>query len=272
MKKRLILLIDFSKFSEPLVKLAHLLAKQLESKITLVHQVPSLVPSLSDLESREQLISHEKEAATSKMLELIHTVGLAEEEVSLLVTEKNLSKILNERSVMGHDDIVMLGLKGTGFLKKLLIGSTVTKIIEETNKPIIAIPSNLTSFEPSKFVVAVSYRFPVNEDSLQHMLETFKPFRVKLEFITVVTKNDNPDSSSAYLLLLEERFRDWGATYKIYHGADAFKEIKSHVHAIPNSYLVAQKGSRTLNDQLFRNFMLNDLIHDGSMPLLILPK
>ncbi|WP_143962511.1 universal stress protein [Litoribacter populi] len=272
MKKRLILLIDFSKFSEPLVKLAGLLAEQLDAKITLVHQIPSLVPSLSDLESREVLISHEKETATSKLLDLMKVAGLPEEDVSILVTEKHLPQIINERSVMGHDDIVMLGLKGSGFLKKLLIGSTATKIIDETNKPIMAIPSTLTSFEPSKFVVAVSYRFPINEESLLHLLETFRNFKVKLEFLTVITQHDDKDSSYAYLLILENKFSEWGATYKIYQGTDAFSEIKTHIQTLPNSYLVAQKGSRTLNDQLFRKFMLNDLIHDGSMPLLILPK
>lgn len=35
--------------------------------------------------------------------------------------------------------------------------------------------------------------------------------------------------------------------------------------------LVVQKGSRLLTDQLFRQFLINELVYEGQTPLIVLP-
>lgn len=95
----------------------------------------------------------------------------------------------------------------------------------------------------------------------------------ELEFISVITPDDKELDTLQYIQQLSEYYREKvpETTYKIFSGKNAFEEIRNFMPRDAKTFLVLQKGSRSLNDQVFRKFVANDLIYHGAIPLIILP-
>lgn len=272
MKTRLIVLIDFSPYSETLLHLANEWGKLLHAQLLVMHQVPGLVPALADRESRRHIIEVEKEKATARLTDLVHKHVSDALKVTYHVSEKSLlvslSKILKQR----HEDMLLMGLKGTSTLKRILIGSTVTKVVEYLNHVTVAVPVHVGHFIPEKLIVAVSEQYPLNEEAFGQVVHSFKGRIVHIEFVAVVAPEEDAERSSGYLGHLCARYQSEApSSFKIFKAESAFKEIKAYLQQEDCSMLVVQKGSRSFSDQLFRKFLINELVHDGSMPLIIIP-
>jgi nucleotide-binding universal stress UspA family protein len=271
MKTRIILLTDFSPQSENLLAFAGKLAESIRADLLLVHQVPGMVPALADNASRSQIIGFEKEQAMRKLKELAGQIGPLTPSLDYWVSEKPISVLLQELLHQGFDDLILLGLKGTGLLKQTFLGSTATKVIEEVDAITLAVPLKNPS-QPHTLTIAVSYRYPLNEAALGKLLTMLKQEIKTIEFITIVTASDVEAESVQYLAGLHERFESLiPSSISVFRGGTAFSEIKAHLQQYQDHMLVVQKGSRTLSDKFFRRFLIHDLVHDGSMPLLVLP-
>lgn len=273
MKKRIIALIDFSPYSENLLKFTDTLSNITKAEILLIHQVPGMVPALSDDNSRKEILEIEKNKALKKLKDLAQESISLQKKINYLVTQKSLVYILPEIGGRDSDDWILAGLKGTGILKKIFIGSTISNIIEELNLVTIAVPLKTPQLTPKKLIVGISYRHPLNRSGLDHLLETLKESVEELEFISVITPDDKETETLKYIKQLSEEYQHKipKTNFKIFAGKNAFEEIKNFMPRDNKTFLVLQKGTRSLNNQVFRKFVVNDLIYHGAVPLIILP-
>lgn len=269
--KRLVVLIDFSDYTETLINLAFKWSSNYGFSLFFVHQVPGLVPALADNKSRQQILEYEKKQAGKKLRELVSKYNTSQHPARIEITEKQLVHHLE--TLLQPEDLLVVGLKGTGFLKKLLIGSTVTDIIDQLNHTTVAIPAKLNPDRLSdQLTVGLSYRYPLNYSAFLGFLEMFSNAIKHVELITVVTPNEDKLESARYLRELKRKLDSKVSTeIKLFEGTDTFEEIKKYIHQKDNGVFVVQKGSRTMNDKLFRKFLINDLVYDGALPLIVLP-
>jgi len=59
--------------------------------------------------------------------------------------------------------------------------------------------------------------------------------------------------------------------FAIYEGNNPFEDIKKVINNKIDELLIVQKGSRLLTDQLFRRFLINELVYEGQTPMIVLP-
>jgi len=50
-----------------------------------------------------------------------------------------------------------------------------------------------------------------------------------------------------------------------------FQDLKRIILNKKDDFIVVQRASRMLLDQIFRKFLINDLVYEGNIPLVILP-
>ncbi|HRP56552.1 hypothetical protein [Agriterribacter sp.] len=199
--------------------------------------------------------------------------------VKFHVTERNLLLEISDLMKQGFNDYVILGIKGTGMLKKILMGSTATKIINELNAITVAVPdklctasSKLCNLVPKHIVVTINDRYALNEPAFNNFLDTFSGSIEEIRFMSVIQSEKVANEAGAYLRVLQERYNEKiPSGYSIFKGANVFNEIRRNVQINSDTALVVQKGSRSLTDRLFRKFLIDRLVHDGSLPLVILP-
>lgn len=273
MKKRFIILVDFSESSENLLKYAYDWSKQVFAELLIVHQTIVLAPALAKNESREFISQHTNNEALIKLKELTKKALPRSAKVSYSVSNNHLQFTLKNHLAEPFNNLVFVGLKGTGLLKKIFIGSVAVQVIAKTKNIIIAMPKEISNFSHEKIFVAVSEKDPLNILELNNFLNFIEKDKTSITFFYLSKPSEKTRDIEKQLKDLAELFAHrFNTSYSIYQGNSSFTDIKKVINNKVDEILVVQKGSRHLTDQLFRKFMINELVFEGQTPLIILPK
>ncbi len=244
----------------------------LNADVILLHQVHGLMPVFSGKEEKQAVVQARKDEAL-KNLETLATKFLKKEtSVFYHVTDRSLALSLNELERKNATDFLVFGLKGTSAVKQIFAGSVATKVIEHSNSVSIAVPQKIRGVLPKKLTVAVSSEFEVNSEAMRNLFESLKSSLSQIEFISVIEDFDDEKVCKERLEELSNKFKHICSTsFRYFNGEDVFENLRAYYLMGESDYLVLQKGPRTFDDQLSRKFLVNDLIHDASLPLIIIP-
>lgn len=159
--KRILVPIDFSDVTPPVIDLARQLAKGLNAEIHLVHVkeiraaatpgtlgyglagMPELAPMaglpLPSLEPMPEIIS-ENEGQTSKLAKLQQEIAKDGIKVSLHEPTGTVAdEILNQADELNAELIVM-GTHGRGAMYNLLVGSASKGVLKHSTRPVVLVP------------------------------------------------------------------------------------------------------------------------------------
>lgn len=268
--KKLYVFIDFSKFTANQLKLADAWAKAYNLELIVVHEQDVVTPALVDPTLRTQIIYDVQGDIKNEFKKLKNSCLSADTKNSFHLLQQGLIPFLEEHA--DETSMVLMGLKGTGKLMQIFIGSTTLRIIESANCIVIAAPIAFNAALPARLIVGINHRYPINEKALHSTIDLLAIKLKEIQFVTVLTDDDDRRETENYLEVLVSRFGSKGSvSSEIFEGDDAFRKIKSYVQSKEEAFLVLQKGSRTFQDRIFRKFVINELIYDGSLPLIILP-
>ncbi|HRN55988.1 MAG TPA: universal stress protein, partial [Agriterribacter sp.] len=190
-RNRLIALIDFSLYAHAIAEVGNRWCTIADADLLLLHKVPGIVPGLSDGKTKSGIIDAEKEQARLKLVKLAEGKFPEDVNVQFHVTERNLLLEISDLMKQGFNDYVILGIKGTGMLKKILMGSTATKIINELNAITVAVPNRLCvapdklcNLVPKHIVVTINDRYALNEPAFNNFLDTFSGSIEEIRFMS----------------------------------------------------------------------------------------
>lgn len=272
MKKRFIVLVDFSESSHHLVKYANEWALQEKAEILLLHEINPLLPMLTDLESKSSILQEENAVA------LVELSNMADQFTSPFLTaktqviENNLTQTLNELVLEPFENLIFIGLKESSLFEKYFIKNRSLQIIENTKNTVIAIPQEIKTYAHDQIFVAVSDKHPLNLVELHNFFKFIDIQNSVVTFFYLAKPNEETAAIERYLQDLKGLFSEqFNTHYAIYETNHPHKNIKKVINNTIDEILVVQKGSRLLTDLLFRKFLINELIHEGETPLVILP-
>jgi nucleotide-binding universal stress UspA family protein len=267
-KNRFFVLVDFSDYSDNLVQFCMAVSKIIPARMFFVHQLTGMVPGLADKESKDEIYRAETEKAFSQLKRLTQAIDGRED--SFIITRKPILSVLNEFKSDDYFDWVFTGLKGTGALKRILIGSTTLSIIEESNLLTITVPLHTSLHIPHKLMVGVSEKHPINKTQFSHLLASLKGYVNEVEFFTIISEDDSREMAAACLEETKAGYPNINSGTQLYTGEDALDVLKNDIDFEKGTFLVLQQGSRTITDKIFRNFLINELVYEGHLPLIII--
>lgn len=273
MRKRFIILIDLSERSAGLLRYAGEWAEHAHAELVLVHQPAMIIPALADKAMKEEVLRQARKTADQQLNELRKECLPAQLRVSTVISENNLlltvKQLLEDRS---FDNLIVVGLKGTGLLKQLFIGSVAIQMIERADNTVAAIPKDIIRFSPGKLFVAVSDKHPFNILAFNNFLDFTGSGVETITFFHLAKPNEDTSDVEKHLQDLVKLFSPRiKTTYTLYEGAHSFSNMKEIINAREEETLIVQRGSRLLTDQIFRKFLINELVYEGSTPLIVLP-
>ncbi len=272
MKKRFIILVDFSEYSDNLIKYACDWSIRVNAEILLVHQSIVLTPALSENESRQQITHYTNDEALKNLKALAKELIPPTMKVSFSVSESNLQLTLPKLLSEPFDNLIFTGIKGTGLLKRIFVGSVALQVIENTKNIVVAMPKDINTFSHEKIFVAVTEKHPLNILELKKFLNYFDKENTSITFFFLAKPNEKSKGIESYLIELCKLFESsYKTSFSIYEGNNLFDDIKQVINNKINEILIVQKGSRLLTDQLFRRFLINELVYEGQTPLIVLP-
>lgn len=272
MRKRFIILIDFSAYSGNLLRYAFDWGRQVNAELLLVHQTIVLAPGMADYESRKSIAEHDNDQALQKLKALVKELIPPSVKVSYSVSESNLELTLPRLLAEPYENLIFVGLKGTGLLKKIFLGSVALQVIDNTNNIVVALPKEVTTFSHKKIFVAVTEKHPLNVLELTQFLKLVNKKHTHITFFYLSKPNEKTKGTEKQLKDLAALFADRFKTgFAIYDGDNPFEDIRKVIKNSMDEMLIVQKGSRHLTDRLFRKFLINELVFEGQTPLIVLP-
>jgi nucleotide-binding universal stress UspA family protein len=272
MKTRFIVLIDFSAYSKSQLRLAKHWAESMAADVLLLHEPVVMAPALTDGSTRDEISKYETEKALNKLKGFAIQHLPDTRHVSYHVADESLIFSLQRLLSDYYYNVVFVGLKGTGFLKRIFMGSMAIRVLDETNNVVVAVPRHSFNMSPDTLYVSVYYKYRLNTAEFDKVLSLFGNKIKHIRFLSVVSKKDSMKQTTAYLEGLRKQYQGERETYiEIFKGEDAFYTLKQYMDSHADGMLVVQKGSRSFTNQVFRRFLINELVYDASVPLIVLP-
>lgn len=272
MKKRFILLIDFSEYSNNLIKYAYDWSTQANAELLLVHQTIVLTPGLTDKEIKKSITEHTNNEAIQKLKSLAKGIIPPSAKVSYFASDNNLQLTLANLLKEPYDNIIFFLSKESKMLKKLFLGSLKVQIIDNIENIIVAIPKEITNFSNEKIFIAVTEKHPLNITGLKDFLYLINNTNTSLTFFYLTKPKENTEKIEKHLQYLSASFADrFNTSYSIYEASNPFEGINKIIKNKDSEILVVQKGSRLLTDHFFRKYLITELVYEGQFQLIILP-
>lgn|SRR5690554_1951199 len=272
MRKRFILLIDFSEYSSNLITYAGEWAKEANARIHLHHQTMVLAPALANSETKQQIAQQTNDEALHKLQDFAKTSLPTMMDVSYSVSEAPLQSTLSELLAEPFENLIFVGVKGTGMLKKIFLGSVALQVIRNTKNIVVAMPKEIDRYSHEKIFVAINEKKPLNTVELNNFLQFVEDKNTHITFFYLAKPNEKTNDVEKQLRELAETYADRFQTdFAIYEGQNRLEDIKKVINNNIDEILVIQRGSRFLTDQIFRSFLINDLVYEGQTPLVVLP-
>lgn len=272
MAKRFILLIDFSEYSTHLLPYACAWGREVDAELLLLHQNLVSFPSLVDAAVKQNMIRQSNVEALQQLKALAADHIPEDTKLSFIVNEKPLPLSLSELLSEPYEHLIFLGLKGTGVLKKWLLGSVAVDVVETVSDIVVALPKDAPAMFPETLFIGVKAAHPLNIPALQKLLVHFGHRLPALHFFTIAKPQDNLSTVESHLKSLVSHFSvQTMTTFSIYETENTLGFIKEMIVKNPDVLMVIQKGSRMLKDHFMRQFLTNELVYDGKLPLVILP-
>lgn len=273
MKKRFIVLIDFSERAENLLRYAHDWSTQNHAELLLVHQFTAAMPSLTDNVARQSLVKHAHDDTIAKLEDFAKKTLPGTARVKYFASEDHIKNILTSLLKADFENIIFVGSRETGFFKKIFVESMAIQVIENTEDIVVAMPKEIASFTHEKIFVAVTEKHPLNILELNNFFRFIDETKTTITFFYLGKPDEETGDIEKHLRDLTKLFAERYSTgYAIYEGRNALTDIKKVINNKIDELLIVQRGSRLLTDQIFRRFLINELVHDGQTPLVVLPE
>lgn len=270
-KLTIYILLDFSAYSKTELLFAKSWIGDMDIEVRVIHQLDLVVPSLASKDIRLKMVYDEKRQILNKWFQLKSEIFSDNEHVKFEILDRSIMDYLKLTS-QNQTIYVMMGLKGGGKLKQIFLGSMVNEVIERLNIVTFALPRELENFTPNEIIILAHPEFNFNLEAL-HQLLKYVPDNVRtLKWICIAREGETVEDLHDYLEYLIKK-TETGLNHElaVFSGKEVLVQVKSFFQSNENKVLIIQKGGRTFMDKLFRKFLINDLVYDGSIPLIILP-
>ncbi|MFD2200722.1 universal stress protein [Shivajiella indica] len=271
-KKQIIyVLLDFSEYSKTELLFAKSWIENREFEIRALHQFDFIYPTLLNNDLRLKIAYDQKRVIWNKWFQLKNEIFPEEIKVQFEILDYSLVEYLSS-AAQNETFYLIMGLKGGGKMKQIFIGSMVNEVIKKLNLVTFALPKKLENFNPRKITITVHPEFSFNLKALEEVLVNAPKSVDSIKWVSIAREEDNPEDLSDYLdYLIKKVDTSLHQEFFVFSGEDTFVQVKAFFHSHNDNILLVQKGGRTFKDKLFRKFLINELVYDGSIPLIILP-
>lgn len=272
MNARVIILIDLSEDSENLLRFARTVAKNSGAEFILLHRMDIPIPTLTEPKHKQSIREEEAERVLGILKKMVDANLGNVPVVKYHITHENITHSISKLRSEKSPNYLFLGMKENGILKKLFLGNTTIKVIDHSLDPVYAVPKFSIGGDVSTLYIGVDQKFDVNLKVLQEIINFSLPGIRQLVFFSIIRHSDETKTNLDHLGSLTEKLsKNFDISCRVYIAKDVLQGIKLFMKDADNSILVVQRGSRMFTDHIGRNFLINELVNDASMPILVLP-
>jgi nucleotide-binding universal stress UspA family protein len=219
--KQILVATDFSDGSQRALAYAIAIARRYGSELSVVHALPPAPRDQIPLEPLPRELNRRRLEAEEQMKHLAENVQMKDLHHHLLLEQGAVWEVLS--SLIQHEnvDLLVLGTRGRGGLKKLALGSVAEEVLRLAPCPVLTIgphvPAADSGTTESKRILFATDFGPASAKAFPHALSLAEDYQAKLVLLHMVppmpVANLGPAAygPSAYA---SEQFAEWQRTMR----------------------------------------------------------
>lgn len=264
---------DFSGNAETALNYALALATSLSAEIDLLHVIHPTTNNalLSGINAQE--LNEEREEAVNKFVNLISKAKTTYGNITInyYFGVGTVAEVVNQKANELKVDMVIIGTHGASGLKKFLLGSNASSVIETVDVPVLAIPDGAKFYPPKKILFATNY-YVGDVNVLERLVIMAKQFGSEIEIVHVIDEDDFDEDENLYLenctKLVKAVTHYDKISHKTYKDHDVKEGIKELVASENADILAVSSRKRSFLEKLINKSLAKDLSYDTFAPLL----
>ena len=269
--KRILVPIDFSKYSEEALKVAAQIARKNKSEIILLHllELPHQGGDTMSTGSSIPEIIFYKNAAIGNLEELMDADYLKGIYVSEATKFEKVPEGILEVSKTNQVDLIVMGSHGTSGFEELLVGSNAEKVVRLSEIPVLVVKRNAGDFRAQNLVFASDFSKEIRKP-FQKMLEFAKIFDSNLYLVMICTP-----SSFRTTQVAEKIMHDFVADFDIenysthvYNDANIEKGIFNFANSVEADLIAIGTHGRTGLSHFFNGSIGEDVANHSKRPII----
>ena len=269
--KRILVPIDFSKYSEEALKVAAQIARKNKSEIILLHllELPHQGGDAISNGSSIPEIMFYKNAAIGNLEDLMDADYLKGIYVSEATKFEKVPEGILEVSKTNQVDLIVMGSHGTSGFEELLIGSNTEKVVRSSDIPVLVVKRNAGDFRAKNLVFASDFSKEIRKP-FQKILEFAKIFDSNLYLVMICTP-----SSFRTTQVAEKIMHDFVADFDIenytthvYNDANVEKGIFNFANSVEADLIAIGTHGRTGLSHFFNGSIGEDVANHSKRPII----
>lgn len=291
-KKRILVPIDFSDYSDKALEVAFNMAKEIDAKLKILHvfynpYYPSALPMAQAFDYDAEGVDNNKnilDKVRAKMLDFctlidkrMSTGELPTVNYSYSIREGVAEEEIVEYSEDYRPTLIVMGTKGKSKNDNTPFGSVTAEVIEMTRTPVFAIPvdTHITDSDSVKHISFLTNFTQRDLISFDFLVNVLKPYHlnISLTHINVVNKKGDKWSESDIQRIrdyLKKQYPDLNIGYKLIDADDMLEALVNHIEEDKVDILTLNTSKRNIFARMFMPSISRKMIYKSSVALLIL--
>ena len=262
--------VDFSATSRNALTYAAHLSGHMNAELILFHaymlptpvsEAPYVMVTAEEMEKeRASALQTEMDYAatlTGKQASGYLRLGIASDEIRELIREKNV-------------DLIIMGMKGSGGLEKLM-GSTTTNVIRKIKTPVLVVPENARYQPIQKVLYPSDFSYKTTHHLYDRLLEIIDAYRARLSILHI-SFNHSGETPEKLMQKKEmgQVFRSVNYDFLDKESHSVTQGINEYLADNPIDLIAMVAHQHSFLERLFSKSHTNAIVYESNLPLLVL--
>ncbi|MFN3404375.1 MAG: universal stress protein [Cytophagaceae bacterium] len=269
--------VDFSDLSLNAAKSAIIAGKYMTGKITFVHVMDyPMVPAMTELNVRENIISQEKESKKEilegEIRKLYTSLNTRAKEIpyECIIATPPLDLSVETLAKQYKTDIIIMGTNGASGIKKMLLGSNAAKVINSSKIPVLLIPSDYTFTDLSHVALAADIK-NFNPGNRTELLTVFSNrFSSDINILYFQKKNVTISEAEIEKIKTHPFIGQHKCTISIQEGEPTKEVFEEWYNKNLPDLIAIMPEEKSFFEGIFTGSTTKELAYHAGLPLLIL--
>jgi nucleotide-binding universal stress UspA family protein len=273
--KTILYATDYSENSVAALHFSYTLSKVLNANLVALHifELPlTLASTVSYTYSRKEVLAFSDHR---KKLIAFCTEHLKNESEPLNITwkvdeGKPVSDIIIKNVKELKAEFIVVGAKGGSRLRKILLGSSTTALINTATCPVLVVPEDADFRGIKKIVYATDFE-GVDIFTIENLVRLAEPFKADVHLVHVFAKKSETSENQMdwFKGMLQHKVSYERIKFEIRYGDNIFSSLQKYINEIePDLFAMLERENHSLIKNLGHYDLVKRMKNEGHIPLL----
>ena len=266
---------DFSINAKIAAKYAMLLAQATNADIRLLHIIEPPLIGTDKREARyKEKVSLAKEGVVIKLEKLCEELN--EESINVkcdyvMRVAESSSEIIVSAALNNKADFIVMGTRGAGAIKKIILGSNTASVIEDSPIPVIVIPEKVSLKSLKKIVFASEFR-DSDLNAVKQLSMIAASFDAEIIILHIVENMNEEKAEFPIINFFSAQVQKVTTypkiSYRIFKSESIEKGIELFINSVEADMIALSARDRNPIEKLFSKSLTKELSFHSKIPLL----